>query len=256
MARKKRPQPHEEEASEAWLLPYSDLMTLLLALFLCLFAVSNMDKSKAAALGNAFSSAFNLGGPAMFQGMGPNVGRYAQLVSDEDKGNGAYLSENQQLEEVQRKLDRYISQNNLKNDFSTNMTEGGLLIRIKEKAIFQSGSAEPQGEAAMMAPVVANLLESIPEQVLISGHTDNEPIFGTGPFRSNWDLSSARAVNFMKLLLASNPNLDPARFSAVGYSEYRPAYNNDTEEGRSRNRRVEILVSRMYRLSGNTQLAR
>lgn len=71
MARKKRPAPHEEEASEAWLLPYSDLMTLLLALFICLFAISQTDETKLTQMAQAFSSAFNMGGPSFFEGAGP-----------------------------------------------------------------------------------------------------------------------------------------------------------------------------------------
>lgn len=67
MARKKRPAPHEEEASEAWLLPYSDLMTLLLALFICLFAISQTDETKLSQMAQAFSSAFNMGGPSFLR---------------------------------------------------------------------------------------------------------------------------------------------------------------------------------------------
>lgn len=78
MAKKKRGKKHEEEASEAWLLPYSDLMTLLLALFIALFAISQTDQKKITELSQAFSSAFNMGGPSMFDKMGPNVGRRAE----------------------------------------------------------------------------------------------------------------------------------------------------------------------------------
>ena len=104
MARKKRGKQKEEEAGEAWLLPYSDLMTLLLALFISLFAISQTDQKKVSDLAQAFSSAFNMGGPSMFDKMGPNPGRRAEMPSDEDLGNSAYIQENQSLEQAKREM--------------------------------------------------------------------------------------------------------------------------------------------------------
>ena len=122
------------------------------------------------------------------------------------------------------------------------------MIRIKEKALFPSGSAELVGEAQKIGPVVAGLLAKIPERVVISGHTDNVPI-ATARYPSNWELSSQRALNFMKFLFASNTSLNPARFSSIGYSEYRPIADNKTDEGRSQNRRVEVLIARTYQFN-------
>ena len=83
----------------------------------------------------------------------------------------------------------------------------------------------------------------------ISGHTDNVPI-ATAQYPSNWELSSARAVSLMRGVMAVQPSLNPARFSALGYSEYRPIASNDTEEGRAQNRRVEVFIARSMRFSG------
>ena len=142
MARKKRPAPHEEEASEAWLLPYSDLMTLLLALFICLFAISQTDETKLTQMAQAFSSAFNMGGPSFFEGVGPSQNNSRDVLSAEDGGMEAYLAENKQMDAVKRQLDTYIEQNDMGNEVSTVLTEDGLMIRIKENALFPSGSAE------------------------------------------------------------------------------------------------------------------
>ena len=125
MARKKRGKQKEEEAGEAWLLPYSDLMTLLLALFISLFAISQTDQKKVSDLAQAFSSAFNMGGPSMFDKMGPNPGRRAEMPSDEDLGNSAYIQENQSLEQAKREMDEYIDQNQLTDQLSTELTEDG-----------------------------------------------------------------------------------------------------------------------------------
>ena len=252
MARKKRSKPHEEEASEAWLLPYSDLMTLLLALFITLFAMSQVDQNKVNEMTQAFSAAFNMGGPSFFDKMGPNEGRRESMPSDEDKGNGAYIQENQKLQNIQRQLDQYIQENHLDKELSTTLSEEGLMIRIKEHALFPSGSAELVPESQKIGPVIAGLLAPISERVVISGHTDNVPI-ATSQFPSNWELSSQRALNFMKYILAQDGKLNPARFSAVGYSEYRPVAPNDTEEGRTQNRRVEVLIARSYQYQQNAQ---
>lgn len=243
MARKKRGKPHEEHEGEAWLLPYSDLMTLLLALFIALFAMSQTDQTKVNEMAQAFTAAFNMGGPSFFDKAGPNPSMMRQVVSDEDLGNNAYIQENQQLESIKKQLDEYIEQNKLEDELSTELADDGLMIRIKEKALFPSGSAELVGDAQRIGPVVAGLLATIPQRVLISGHTDNVPI-NTEQYPSNWELSSYRALNFMKFLLSLNPGLNPARFSAVGYSEYRPIADNNQEAGRTQNRRVEVLIAR------------
>ena len=243
MARKKRPAPHEEEASEAWLLPYSDLMTLLLALFICLFAISQTDETKLSQMAQAFSSAFNMGGPSFFQGAGPGMSPQRDVMSDEDGGMEAYLAENSQMEAVKRQLDAYIEQNNLDDQVSTQMTEDGLMIRIKEQALFPSGSAELTAGVQRIGPVIAALVAPIPQRILVTGHTDNVPM-SSGAYPSNWELSSARAINFMKYIIAQDGRMNPARFSAMGRSEYKPIADNSTPEGRAQNRRVEVLIER------------
>lgn len=250
MARKKRGKKHEEEASEAWLLPYSDLMTLLLALFIALFAISQTDQTKLQALAQAFTAAFNMGGPSFFNQAGPNVSPQRQLMNSEDLGNQAYLQENQNLQDLKEQLDAYIQQNSLEEQLSTQLEEEGLMIRIKEKALFPSGSAELVGESQRIGPIVAGLLAAVPERVLISGHTDTDPI-SNAQFPSNWELSSTRAMTFMKFLLSINSNLNPARFSAIGYGEYRPIALNDTPEHKQQNRRVEILIARTFSFNPN-----
>ncbi len=248
MARKKRGKPHDEELNEAWLLPYSDLMTLLLALFIALFAMSQTDASKMQALAQAFTAAFNMGGPSFFSGMGPSTSINSATTTGQDNANNAYMQENQNLREAQEKIEQYVKENNLQDQVSTELSEEGLMIRLKEKALFASGSAALEGQAEQIVPVIASLLASLPERVTISGHTDNVPI-STAQFPSNWELSSARAVSLMRGLMGAQPSLNPARFSALGYSEYRPIASNDTAEGRAQNRRVEVFIARSMRFS-------
>ncbi len=256
MAKKKRGKKHEEEASEAWLLPYSDLMTLLLALFIALFAISQTDQTKLQALAQAFTAAFNTGGPSFFDQAGPSVSPQRQVMANEDNGedaymqNQAYMQENESLSDLQEQLEAYIRENQLEGELSTQLEEEGLMIRIKERALFPSGSADLVPESQRIGPIVANLLAAVPERVLISGHTDTDPI-NTAQFPSNWELSSVRAMTFMKYLLSINSNLNPARFSAIGYGEYRPIAPNDNAENKQKNRRVEILIARTLSFNPN-----
>lgn len=243
MARKKKKALPEEHASEAWLIPYADILTLLLALFIVLFAVSQTDQKKVEQMANAFSSAFNSGGPSMFDKNGPSANQSTTLPMDD--ANQAYVKENQQLLEVKKSMDEYIKESGLQEDLNTVLTGDGLLIRIKEKALFPSGSATLIGASQQIGKPVAALLSTISQKVIISGHTDNVPI-ANSEFASNWDLSSRRSLNFMKFILAQPSQLDPARFSTVSYGEYQPAVPNTTEEGKAQNRRVEILISRFF----------
>ena len=225
-------------------------MTLLLALFICLFAISQTDQTKLVQMAQAFTAASNMGGPSFFDKAGPSNSMTREIISSEDQGNSAYLQENQQLQELQRQLEEYIRENNLQDELSTQLEEEGLMIRIKEKALFPSGSADLVPESQRIGPIVAGLLAAVPERVLISGHTDTDPI-STAEFPSNWELSSVRAMTFMKYLLSINSDLNPARFSAIGYGEYRPIAPNDTAENKQQNRRVEILIARSLSFNPN-----
>ena len=160
MARKKKHKAHEEHPSEAWLLPYSDLLTLLLALFIVLFAVSQTDQKKVTEMAQAFSSAFNTGGPSMFDKAGPNMTQNTEIPDDKEI-NKAYMEENQQLTAVKEALDKYIKENGLDAELNTVLTEDGLMISIKERALFPSGSAELVADSQKIGPVITGLLGSI-----------------------------------------------------------------------------------------------
>ena len=147
---------------------------------------------------------------------------------------------------MKQNLDQYIQSNKLVGELTTVLTDDGLMIRIKDTALFPSGSADLRAESQRFATEIAKMLNPLSQQVVISGHTDNVPI-NTRDFPSNWELSSRRAINFMKYLL-SQEKLKPERFSAIGYGEYRPMESNSVDGGQSKNRRVEVLIMRNYKL--------
>jgi len=251
MSRKKKHHAvhHDEHMDESWLVPYADILTLLLALFIVLFASAQIDQKKFDMIAQSFSAAFS-GSPSVFdnnQAITPEVNAPRPDQADLDKTKEQeHLKETIQLLEVKKALDKYIQQNNLVGQLNTALTEDGLMIRIKDTALFPSGSAELRPESQRFGTEIAKMLMTLQQKVVISGHTDNVPI-NTREFPSNWELSSMRSINFMKSLLKEG-NLKPERFSAIGYGEYRPVATNDTAEGHSQNRRVEVLIMRNYKM--------
>ncbi|WP_025028944.1 flagellar motor protein MotB [Caldalkalibacillus mannanilyticus] len=267
MAKKKH--HHEEHVDETWLIPYADLLTLLLALFIVLFASSSVDAKKFEALAYSLNTAFKSGSgvldyPSPVQSLDPTqtslppVGDKSvdpaegenDVDSKEKEKENEFdetmmLKELNDLQELKQKIDHYISDKNLALSLKTELTERGLLITILDNALFDSGSAVIKSEARQLAHEISQLLYTDPPRhVEIGGHTDNRPI-STSQFRDNWDLSSVRSLNFMKILL-QNSKLEPHRFSATGYGEYRPVATNQSAEGRAKNRRVEVLIKPNY----------
>lgn len=162
-------------------------------------------------------------------------------LSKEELDKQAFLKDQEELKEIQKKINEYIKTNNLEVQFVTKLTDEGLLLTIRDNVLFDSGSATVQGSDQSVAEELSGLLEmNPPRNIIISGHTDNVPI-RNAEFDSNWELSVMRAVNFMKILL-DNPNLDPQWFSAKGFGEFEPIADNTTSEGRGQNRRVEVLI--------------
>jgi chemotaxis protein MotB len=120
------------------------------------------------------------------------------------------------------------------------VTPEGLVVSLREVGFFNSGTAEllPDGQAPLAR--IARILNAKGFQIRLEGHTDNVPIH-TAQFKSNWELSTARATEVVSLLV-ERYGFDPTQVSAAGYSEYRPVAGNDTEEGRKINRRVDLVI--------------
>jgi len=248
---------HEEHIDETWLIPYADLLTLLLALFIVLFASSTVDAKKFEMLSQSLSNAFS-GGTGVLQQPSPTptpVPRSSdnapsdpsqtvtpQPTKEQQEKAQQEQQEQEELEKLKQNMDQYIKQNGLEDQFETKLLPEGLKIVIRDLAFFQSGSADIRPEAQGLGVAMSHLLSAYPRKVVVSGHTDNVPI-SSGQYSSNWDLSTERAVNFLHALL-SNGSLDPANFSATGYGEFQPVVPNDTVEHRGQNRRIEVFIQR------------
>lgn len=255
MSKKNRHEPHEEHADESWLIPYADLLTLLLALFIVLYGMSSTDAKKFEQMSKAFSIALNGGvgvlDKSSIEGTDSNT---PQESSEQQSTQSMNLSksrselmrqEQQDLERLKKQMDQYIKSNGLSSQLDTKLNQSQLTITISDKALFASGDDTVKPESKQLAKAISLMLEGFPDyEIVVSGHTDNIPI-SNQQFDSNWDLSSGRALNFMKILLLNN-KLDPRKFVSTGYGEYRPVVSNATNEGRAKNRRVEVSVLRKY----------
>ena len=249
MARKAKKKKHDEHVDESWLLPYSDLMTLLLALFIVLFASSSIDQEKLTKMSNVFNDILDGGSGIM---------DHSSVVEIPDSAHdgvstkeAAYLQDQRELKEIQEQLDNFIAVNELESTFSTKMTDEGLLITIRDSILFDPGRAEVKQNYISIAAELSKILQLDPNRyIVVTGHTDNIPQ-NTSEFSSNWELSVMRAVNLMKLIIDNNPELDPKYFSAKGYGEFSPIASNDTAQGRAKNRRVEVLIQQLVQEDGN-----
>lgn len=147
-----------------------------------------------------------------------------------------------ELNQTKRLLEDRLAREIQDKQVRLEMMEKGLVITFVADILFDSGKAKIKSEAYPILDKVAQVLkENVPElNVGIEGHTDNQPIKYSG-WRSNWELSSARALSVLHYLVGER-EISPERLSAIGYGEYRPIAPNDTREGRQLNRRVEIVI--------------
>ncbi|MBI4510280.1 MAG: OmpA family protein [Deltaproteobacteria bacterium] len=249
MARKKKPPEHANH--ERWLVSYADFITLLFAFFTTLYAISTVDKTKAGQLQFSMRTAFNVeifrtpDEMLAYQG----VSSPATIVMDGPPGigsEGGELTEQLEGEEgegvkkLAKEIKGLIESEGLENLVTLRTDHRGLVVSLAEAGFFDSGSEAVNPEALKALDVLMSRLARERFAMTIEGHTDNRPIRG-GKFKSNWELSTARATHVVAKAI-ENYKVDPGRLSAAGYGEFRPLADNNTEDGRAKNRRVDIVV--------------
>ncbi len=214
-----------------WLLTYADMITLLLALFIILFAISTISAVKFNRLVRAISGGFNstseINNP-------PNGG----TTNDE---HGRTTNEANMVA-IKEKLDKYIAQARLQSKVETRLDQQGRLVvtLLSDKAYYDSGSAELRPETKQLLDVVATQIRNVSNDVRVEGSTDNVPI-ATSRYPSNWELSAARATGVTRYLVEHDKIL-PTRISFAGYGQFHPKFRNDTPVHRQQNRRVDIVI--------------
>ena len=261
---KKHQHPEEEEGGEAWLLPYSDLMTLLLAVFIVLFAVSNVDKGKVEKMSGAFKEIMMTGGAGIFSGDSKEIGIFpdggypvinsknysqenaqaaqAKNEATTEKDVQQFLGDNEMkdMEALKAEIDSELQSENVASSVTTSIDMRGLVISFNNAILFDSGNAKVKEENEKALLEVAAMVNTTENYIRIEGHTDDIPI-SSKIYASNWELSTARASSVVRLLIDKG-NVSPERLSAVGYGEYKPVDSNATPEGRAKNRRIDFIV--------------
>jgi len=204
---------HMEE-TELWMLPYSTLMLTLVILFIMFYAYSYANSVEyETALTDLAST-------------NPNDPRVKQMKQE------IALAQN---------IRDFIKKNNMTDKIQLNMTPHHIKIKMESLALFDSGSAELKKDILFFLDYLNEQLKPMSNMVIAEGHTDNVPIH-TRQYDSNWELSSARA--FSVIYYSINKGIAPERLVAHGFGEFRPAYSNETDTERAKNRRIEITVVR------------
>jgi len=261
MARKKKHEDHTNH--EAWAIPYADLMTLLLAFFVVMYAISSLNEGKYRIMADALNSAFggpprtpevlhftsppsSMAPPAPIRSGIPSSGAdmlsnaASNLRSSQILIQPAVLEHSQQqLNTLADDLERALGDLIREQLIVVRRAELWLEVEINSDILFPTGSALLEADAREILHKVAVVLADAPNQIRIEGYTDNRPI-RTAQFPSNWELSAARAASVVHLF--SERKIASERLSMVGFGEYRPLAENTTPEGQTRNRRVILVV--------------
>ena len=235
---------------DRWLVSYADFMTLLFAFFVVLFAATYRDNQTVRRLSRAIHNGFQTMGAFSTDESGSG-GVYAtappeaddnisQVQTDRTTTNPASAGSEADMLELRRQLEAAMGRELQNHEVVIRVTPEGFVISLKELGFFNSGQAELLPGAADKIVRIAKVLTRPGLDIRIEGHSDNQPIHNV-QFRSNWELSTARAMAVLRLLV-DDSGFDPTRVSASGYGEYRPIADNATSDGRRMNRRVDLVV--------------
>jgi chemotaxis protein MotB len=248
MARKKK---HAEHANhERWLVSYADFITLLFAFFVVMFASSQTDKAKAQHISDAVTDALEKGGvtATVHEVLGGTVDEKGK-GNAQMKGPGGSEPRNDktQIQPLDQELLPKLVY--LNQALAAEIRDGkleikpearGLVISMQQAAFFPSGDDTIDPKTYEVIEKIAGIIGNSPNPVRLEGHTDAQPIH-TARYPSNWELSAARGISMLHLL-SDRFGIPHERLAVVGYADTVPKDTNDTEEGRARNRRVDIVI--------------
>ncbi len=231
---------HDAAGMMRWLLTYSDLITLMMAFFVIMYAMSKADTAKFNALKSTLAMAFRTdGGAASLIYTQPGTQPVEQVMNMD----GAKEAED--FQDIIRKVQESVKD---QRQVAFIVDERGLTVRFLDNILFDSGSAGLRPEGIEMLNAVGKALKNTQRYVRVEGHADNLPI-NTVQFPSNWELSASRSIAVTRYLIDKH-GADPRRLSSLGYGEFRPLYPNTSDENRAKNRRVDIVILRTERSGG------
>lgn len=260
---------HEEHVNhEAWAIPYGDLITLLLAFFVVMYAISTLNEGKYRVMSDSLNAAFDgvprsiapiqIGEPTNASSIAPPQ----PFENDPGSPSVVNLSErvradavitpielmqleqqqaqaDAQLDAIQQQVERALGPMIMSDQVTVTREGLWLEVNIRSDVLFASGSAALSASAREAIDQLATVLRELPNELRIEGHTDDQPI-ASALYPSNWELSGARAASVIRLL--EGRGVDPRRMAAIGFGDKRPIADNATATGRSTNRRVMLVI--------------
>ncbi len=236
----------EKELEKSWLISYSDLITLLFVIVVIIAAVSSVrvqtqvdELKKAEAKKQETAASVDLLSVKKLElehDIAVLEQRRDAIVSKAKPIKLEQDNHTKDMELVKTQLSAALQEMNINFE----ETSEGLMVRLPEKVLFASGSAELGDQGKQAVGAIAAVMQKFPNHLRIEGYTDNVPI-SRSPFHSNWELSSARAISVMREMVDSY-GLPPARMVVAGWGEYKPLVPNTNELNRAKNRRVEIVI--------------
>lgn len=236
MARKKKENSGGPSGSE-WLATFSDTVTLLLTFFILLYSFSTVDSNKFKQIATALQNVLSGQGGVSMLDYNPQKGTVPIIGEQTDSGPTTNIG---QEESMYDKVKEFVEKNGMQSTVQIKEDERGIIIQLKDNILFESAKADLREESKAVLDKINSLINTFPNNIIVEGHTDNLPI-NTFKYESNWELSTARAVNVVRYFVESKGQ-NPSRFAAAGYGEFKPLVSNDSPENRAMNRRVNILI--------------
>ncbi|MBU0902429.1 MAG: flagellar motor protein MotD [Gammaproteobacteria bacterium] len=239
MARRRHQEEHENH--ERWLVSYADFITLLFAFFVVMYSISSINEGKYKILSDSLTGVFNQPDRAIKP---IPVGDERPRTTEPDRSlvdEESTLSAADSLESIAQSISDAFGGLIQSGQLKVSGNELWIEIELSSSLLFTSGDAVPNNAAFDIIEKVAKILAPYENPVHVEGFTDNLPI-QTAQFPTNWELSTARAASIVRMLAMDGVN--PSRMAAVGYGEFQPVADNTTAEGRGRNRRVVLVISR------------
>jgi len=214
----------EEENPDRWVVSYADFVTLLFAFFTAMYAISRVDTGKLQLFTGSMRTAFKAA-PVQTS---PVIEGIVPIPEDTLR--------------LEKEMSRAIAALKMPEDISVRRDDRGVVISIGDNVLFDVGQATIKESSARALSAIATVIAGVPNNVVVEGHTDNIPVGSMrSKYASNWELSTARATSILRYFI-SNYSLPAERFSASGYAEFRPVASNATPQGRTKNRRVDIVL--------------
>ena len=245
MSRRRR-EPEEHVNHERWLVSYADFITLLFAFFVVMYSISSINEGKykviSEALVGVFTDSDRALKPIPIGDERPKTTTPAKpLVKDSDETDAGISGGSDPLKSIADDISAAFGDLISSNQMTIRGNELWVEIELNSSLLFASADAIPSDIAFSIIDKVAAILKPFDNPIHVEGFTDDQPIH-TAQFPTNWELSSARSASIVRMLAMQGVN--PGRLASVGYGEFQPVTNNATAEGRARNRRVVLVVSR------------